>query len=121
MKTYKYMTIADVLEWCDAQDPSEEIKGIGEHVHSYRGYYEHISIDPDEGNTHTVASLAEMLRANLGETFTGYKGGAYVMTPDRLLFLAEYGTTGPQLVGFELHPSGDYWAPVGFVDRYTYL
>lgn len=49
-------------------------------VHSWRGIYADLAIGyDDEQEPMTVATLLEKLRSAIGKTFTGWKGGEYVM------------------------------------------
>lgn len=63
---------------------------------SYRGYYEHLAL----GHTNeprfevTVADLLDRLREAVGQVFTGYKGGDYLMSENTPLWVANSGCTG---------------------------
>lgn len=64
--------------------------------HSYRGYYEDLALWFRRGGT-TTCSVAELLEAAsgcVGKTFTGYKGGKYIMGRHTALWVAPYGLTG---------------------------
>ncbi len=63
-------------------------------VGSYRGYYDQLAIAVNGGGYATVGSLLAELEAAVGKTFTGYKGGEYVMTRDTKVWLANYGESG---------------------------
>lgn len=118
MKTYKYMTVAGVLAWCAEQDPDEEIQGIGEMFCAYRGDLSAISVDPDEGNTHTVKSLQEMFESNLGLKFVGENGYMLELERHTEVFIAGLNEYGAALLGFEVdHRNGyDVWIPIGLLD-----
>ena len=58
---------------------------------SYRGYYEDLAIRPSENGMKTVGEFWTKLLACTGETFTGWKGGDYVATPDTALWVSDLG------------------------------
>jgi hypothetical protein len=69
--------------------------------HSYRGYYEDLAFSECRG-----VSVAEMLAtasACVGRTFTGYKGGEYMMYGDTRVWIAPYGESGGDCIGPVLH------------------
>ncbi len=49
-------------------------------AHSYRGYYSDLALERDAG-TRPAAELLAECKAAMGQVFTGYKGGDYVMAP----------------------------------------
>lgn len=64
---------------------------------SYRGYYYELAICYKKGSfptTNTVGSFLGELRATVGKTFEGYKGGDFVMTRETPLWVANYSETG---------------------------
>ncbi len=67
-------------------------------LRSYRGFYAHLAIEPGES---TVGELLSNLEAAVGSTFTGYKGGEYVMSRKTPMWLAEYGCCGPYISGVD--------------------
>ena len=62
---------------------------------SYRGYYCDLSAEPGES---PLDEFLDKARKAIGSTFTGYKGGDYVMTKNTPLWVAEYGCTGSALI-----------------------
>ena len=64
--------------------------------HSYRGYYTDLAFEPGES---TVSALLEQSKEVLNTCLTGYKGGEFMMGPDTPLWVADYGDTGPALMG----------------------
>lgn len=68
-------------------------------MRSYRGYYDHLAIDPTTGEYRYVKDLLEHAKAVLGTTMNGYKGGDYVMDEDTPLWVARWGdTSGTRVV-----------------------
>jgi hypothetical protein len=64
--------------------------------HSYRGHYEDLAFEPAAGVT--VGSMLAAARGALGRTFSGYKGGDYVMRSFARCWLAPYGACGIPIV-----------------------
>ena len=62
--------------------------GVGD-VDSYRGYYSDLAIEP--GGDATAHQLAGALDAAVGATFTGYKGGDFVMSRVTPVWVSPYG------------------------------
>lgn len=61
--------------------------------HSYCGYYEDLAFECSP----EIVSVGDFLRLckdTLGRTFTGYKGGDFVMSADTPLWAAQYGLSG---------------------------
>lgn len=67
-------------------------------LRSYRGDYAELAIEPSD-KPRTAADFLGELKAAIGKTFHGYKGGEYVMGEYTYMYLAEYGSTGPALCG----------------------
>lgn len=98
MKIYTPFTIGSLIEYLDTRDEFT-IQGILSYPDSYRGYYAHVALEPGKYAVSSKTFSAE-LKARLGETMQGYKGGDFVIQEDCRVFVAGWGDTGPQLVGF---------------------
>lgn len=61
-------------------------------LRSYRGFYDHLAIDPSGEFRHVGEFLAHA-KSVLGSTMTGYKGGEYVMDDDTPVWVAPWGDT----------------------------
>ena len=66
--------------------------------HSYRGYYEQLSFERS-GEDATVGEFLALLESCIGKSFTGYKGGEFVMNLDTIVNIADYGNTGGEIEG----------------------
>lgn len=60
--------------------------------HSYRGYYEQLAFEPKENVS--VEECLKVAKSCVDKTFTGYKGGDYMMTEDTSCWLCTYGNSG---------------------------
>lgn len=59
---------------------------------SYRGYYKDLALGfTEEYNRTTVKTLLVEAESCIGRTFYGYKGGAFYMNENTLLWAANYG------------------------------
>ncbi len=72
--------------------------GSPNYADSYRGYYSDLALESTDGAI-TVAQLRATAESALGHTFTGYKGGDFVMSSNTPLWCAAYGCCGPAIVG----------------------
>tara|TARA_Y100001973_G_C5175964_1_gene321929 strand:+ start:170 stop:613 length:444 start_codon:yes stop_codon:yes gene_type:complete len=60
---------------------------------SYRGYYEDLSIEPEDGrHVVTVKEFAEKLDRADGMIFNGYKGGEFRMNVNSTVWVSPYGS-----------------------------
>ena len=96
------MTLGEMIQFLEGEDPEMMIHGIGT-LDSYRGYYEDLAFSPALGSA-TVQNLLDTCRGAMGKTFTGYKGGDYLMGESTPLWFAEYGCTGTRIM--DILPSG---------------
>lgn len=61
---------------------------------SYRGYYCDLAVDRTEpGDIVTVESFLEICKDAMGNTFTGYKGGEFLMGKTTPIWISEYGNS----------------------------
>lgn len=82
--------------------------------HSYRGYYEFIAVD--KGSDKTVREFLSQVYKAIGASFTGYKGGDFVMTNQTPVWVSEYGeNSGNGIAGAALK-DGVVWLGVIKVD-----
>jgi hypothetical protein len=63
-------------------------------IHSYRGYYDQLAIGYDDSKDTSVGELLDMLKDADGKTFTGYKGGDYVMSLSTPVWVANHNESG---------------------------
>ena len=89
---------------------------------SYRGYYYHLCLVPKlestdyDNNLMNTDDLLKMLKASIGETYTGYKGGEFDMDSDTLLYTAEDSDrTGLQL--FKVNIAEHYFRLIGLSEE----
>jgi hypothetical protein len=58
---------------------------------SYRGFYDHLAIEPTSVGRPSVGEFLTRLRGAVGSKHTGYKGGTFVMRIDTPIWCAGYG------------------------------
>lgn len=103
-----------LLEMAINDDPEEEAKDpkkvyfdfcrlVPNGIDSYRGYYDELAVNwCNEGWDHAgkeikgwpLTELIAELKAAVGKTYEGYKGGDFKMTEDTPLWVANYGESG---------------------------
>jgi hypothetical protein len=90
------MSLGEIIERLEKEDPDRVLKiGWGEPA-SYRGYYEDVAFEP--ANDVTIGSMLENAESALGQTFSGYKGGDFKMHEHTECWIAEYGrSNGAQI------------------------
>ncbi|HWV44911.1 MAG TPA: hypothetical protein VN039_02610 [Nitrospira sp.] len=70
---------------------------------SYRGYYTDLYFEEGHG-TRLASGLLSDCKAAMGQVYTGYKGGEYVMGALTPLWVATYGSCGKKLMA--VHEGG---------------
>lgn len=83
------MTLGKLIDVLEQLDPKRMVLGLGE-LDSYRGYYCDLAFEPT-AEARSVADLLAACRKAMGEVFTGYKGGKYVMGRNTPLWVSPYG------------------------------
>jgi len=92
----KQMTLGELIAALRRKDSDARVTfGFGGYVpcgiDSYRGYYEDLAIKYEQKYGITVAEVLKMLEGAIGDVFTGYKGGEYLMNDDTAVWVANYG------------------------------
>ena len=90
------MTLGGMIQLLESLDPNTDIDGIGD-PHSFRGYYEDLAFSPVDG-TVKAGDLLEICKDCMGEVFTGYKGGDFMMGKNTPVWIAYYGQDGERLM-----------------------
>jgi len=96
-RTNTQMTLGKIIKVLETLPEDTEIHGFGE-LDSYRGYYSDLAVAPTSEKRPVFEVLAGC-RAAMGEVFTGYKGGEYVMGSPTPIWYAHYGDTGRKIIG----------------------
>lgn len=65
--------------------------------HSYRGYYSDLAFEPDSKEI-IAKDFLKLCQESLGEIFTGYKGGDFIMNADTPLWKADEGCCGGEAI-----------------------
>lgn len=101
MKTSPQLTVVEItlkLEGVEKQDA--DVVFDFEYAHptnleSWRGSYAELAFGFEfEGDRPTVKKVLENLRGCIGKTYTGYKGGDFVMGKATPVWVANYGNSG---------------------------
>jgi hypothetical protein len=96
------MTLGNLIDILERKEPDKPVMFDFVHfrpkgIHSFRGYYYQLAIGYTTDEDMTVGKLLQMLKDADGKTFTGYKGGEYIMDRKTRVWVAnrhESGTTG---------------------------
>lgn len=103
------LTLGGLIAALEVMPLDAEVANLTE-PDSYRGYYSDLAFALRDGTRPASALLADC-RAAMGQVFTGYKGGEYVMGALTPLWVAEYGCCGDKLmavhVGGRIETRGD--------------
>jgi hypothetical protein len=104
MKTSKQFTVGELilkLEMVKKNEKGEDkqvrfdfanLRPTG--LNSYRGTYREIAFGFDEEtNIPTVSEVITWLKEAIGKTYTGYKGGNFVMGKNTPVWVANYGNS----------------------------
>jgi hypothetical protein len=91
------LTLSGLIKQLESVDQGRKIVGLGEPM-SYRGYYSDLAFATD-GAEMTVAEALKMVRDCMGQMFEGYKGGDFPMSAMTPLWSANYGGSGPRIMG----------------------
>ncbi len=93
------MTLGQLIDQLETLDGDRKIDGFGDPA-SYRGYYSDLSFE--SGEAQTVSSLLNVCQTKImGRSFTGYKGGEFIMSQNTPVWFAAYGCTGPRLMSLD--------------------
>ena len=93
------MTLGKLIDVLAALPPDSKIEGLDE-PHSYRGYYCDLAFEPSS-ELRTAGEMLAMCRACMGQEFTGYKGGEFMMGKSTPVWIAHYGDTGRKIMALE--------------------
>ncbi len=86
------MMLRDLITALEARNLDTPVAhGFGR-PHSYRGDYACLAFEPAKDTT--VGAMLSAARSALGKTYTGYKGGEFVMGEYTDVYIAEYSRTG---------------------------
>lgn len=91
----RHLTLGELIERLEAEDPAKVVRQGFANPDSYRGYYHDLAFEPAWN-----VSVADMLadaRSALGATFQGWKGGDFTMGEYTDCWLAVRGDTGETL------------------------
>lgn len=93
------MTLGELIAALSVMPETKQVQGLCK-PHSYRGYYTDLAFEEAQV-TSTAGIMLEMVKECLDQTFTGWKGGDFVMTKITPLWIAERGNSGLKIVGLD--------------------
>jgi len=97
------MTLGKLIAALEAMPEGANVANLCD-VGSYRGYYSDLYFEHLEGMRSASDLLAECKDA-MGQVFTGYKGGEFMMGAMTPLWIASYGHCGRKLMA--VHVGGE--------------
>lgn len=100
-RSQSQMTLGGLIVRLKEMSPDAVMEGLCS-PHSYRGYYTDLAFE--RFGTCTAHENLETVQACMGETFTGYKGGEFLMDGSAPIWIARYGFSGPRLM--DIGPNG---------------
>lgn len=94
------MRLGELIERLKQEPSGNVIKnGFGKSM-SYRGDYYQIAFEPAANVT--IGYMLQEAENAIGRTYTGYKGGDFIMDEYVDVYLANYGNTGDEISGILL-------------------
>lgn len=97
------MTLGKLIAELEAMPADMKVANLRD-PDSYRGYYSDLYFELQDG-TRTASELLAVCKAAMGQVFTGYKGGDFVMGALTPIWIASYGCCGDKLMA--LHTGGE--------------
>lgn len=90
------MKLGELIDTLKALPPTHDVKfdngRVPTDICSWRGSYDELTIDSEPGaDRMSVKALLSLAKSADGDTFTGYKGGEYVMNRDTPVWADPYG------------------------------
>lgn len=99
------LTLGEMIAALEAMPEGTMVAGLND-PHSYRGYYSDLAFQ----NTGVLRSCEDLLaecKAAMGQVFTGYKGGKFVMGALTPVWISPYGfDSGDRLMS--INPDGTF-------------
>lgn len=92
------MTLGGIIKVLEALPKDMLIRGLGG-LDSYRGYYSDLAFEPEPAVERAASEVLQVCRDAMGQVFTGYKGGDFVMGALTPLWVAHYGSCGRRVMG----------------------
>ena len=89
------MTLGDLIKELGKADPNRVLPDGFMGPHSYRGDYCDLAFEPKKDVP--VGVMLADARGALGQTYSGYKGGDFLMSEYTPVHLASYGETGEEI------------------------
>lgn len=103
-----HLTLGGLIDFLEAAPASALVLydkgGSPATFDSYSGYYNDLALEDSPSGVATAYELLAKARRADGRTFTGYKGGEFLMNLDTPLWRAAYGqTSGVAIIGAAMY------------------
>lgn len=90
------MTLGELIKALKQEDAASRVQFdfcdfVPGKLGSYRGYYDQLAFDYSPDGDMTVGELLAHCKETVGKTFTGWKGGEYLMDEQTELWVAQPG------------------------------
>jgi hypothetical protein len=105
--SYGNMTLGDLIDWLEKQNPLLVVKDGFSSPHSDRGSYDELAFSPEEETT--IGKMLGYALSADGATFTGYKGGDFKMGRHTSVYIGSYGSCGDEITPIHFK----YWLLTG--------
>ena len=89
------MTLGELVEYLEKENPNKTVPLGFHNPHSYRGYYSELGFEPRENVK--IKTMLKCAHSALGETYQGWKGGEFTMEKYTNVFLAKWGSCGEEM------------------------
>lgn len=99
LRSQDHMTLGDLVYRLRELHPGVMVH-LGDAVYSYRGDYRQACLEPKAPGME-AHQLADELEAQFGSEREGWKGGMFVMGSGTYVYVVEWGSTGPMLIGID--------------------
>ena len=93
----RYLSLGELIERLEKENPDKVIALGFKEPHSYRGDYTELAFEPEINAR--VGDMASCARSALGATFPGYKGGEYTMNKHSDVWIAFEGQDSDNKLG----------------------
>ena len=93
---HETMTLGEIIDWLERLPPEDEVvfefcRASPSGIDSSRGDYAELALGYSFEQVATVLDVLKWCKGAVGATFSGYKGGDYMMTRDTQVWVDKWG------------------------------